>query len=206
MVVIRRPPALAQALASFPNGPVIRARTRPGTAAFRPMRSGSFLRTRLVPVGEQWLLSAVSQILAARSRDALYRAAAQLSLRCPAWVFRNPEKLARGWELQRQDRADFVEFFGADMVCQPSRPRSSPPARGSSLAGGNALGALVVVLARAGILPTRSANSSITWCRRGRGRLGVGRRRWTRLGRIEGISEHGGGAGVRSRWSRRGGG
>ena len=96
-----------------------RVRSNMGTAAFRPMRSGSFLHTRLVPVGEQWLLSGISQIFAARGRDALYQVAAQLSLRCPAWVFRNPEKLARGWELQRQDRADFVEFFGADVVVLP---------------------------------------------------------------------------------------
>lgn len=87
-----------------------------GTAAFRPMRPRSFLRTRLVPVGDDWLLSGISQVFPARSRDALYRAAAELSLRCPAWVFRNPDKLARGWELQRQDRADFVEFFGADLI------------------------------------------------------------------------------------------
>jgi hypothetical protein len=96
-----------------------RVRSNVGTAAFRPMRPRSFLRTRLVPVGDEWLLSGISQVFPARSRDALHRAAAELSMRCPAWVFRNPDKLARAWELQRQDRADFVEFFGTDQIVVP---------------------------------------------------------------------------------------
>jgi hypothetical protein len=96
-----------------------RVRSNMGTKAFRPMRRRSFLRTRLVPVGEEWLLSGISQVFPARSRDHLHRAAAELSMRCPAWVFRNPDKLARAWELQRQDRADFVEFFGADQIVVP---------------------------------------------------------------------------------------
>ena len=44
------------------------------------------------------------------------RAAAEMANTCPAAVFRNPDKLAVGWELHRRLRGHFVEFFGADLA------------------------------------------------------------------------------------------
>jgi len=75
--------------------------------------------TRLVPVGPEWLLSGSQSILPSSARHEVARVAAQLASERPALVFRNPEKLRRGWELQRQDRARFIEFFGADLVVLP---------------------------------------------------------------------------------------
>jgi hypothetical protein len=34
-------------------------------------------------------------------------------------VFRNPDKLAQAWELQREERRHFIDFFGADLVVLP---------------------------------------------------------------------------------------
>ena len=46
----------------------------------------------------------------------MLQAALELSLRRPDLAFRNPEKLERGWKLQRWERGRFIEFFGADLV------------------------------------------------------------------------------------------
>jgi hypothetical protein len=131
---VRRRDGDALILVNLVDELTYRVRSNVGTAAFRPMRPRSFLRTRLVPVGDDWLLSGISQVFPTRSRDALYRAAAELSLRCPAWVFRNPDKLARGWELQRRDRADFVEFFAP--TWSSCRARSWRPDSRSSPSSG----------------------------------------------------------------------
>ena len=47
------------------------------------------------------------------------QAALELAVRQPELVFRNPEKVQLGWEQMRQDRAAFVEFFGADELVLP---------------------------------------------------------------------------------------
>ncbi len=96
-----------------------RVHSNTGTAVFAQMPRRSFVITRLVPVGQEWLFSGSQTVLPSSARRETARLAAELSLRCPALVFRNPEKLERGWELQRQDRARFVEFFGADLVVLP---------------------------------------------------------------------------------------
>jgi hypothetical protein len=52
-------------------------------------------------------------------------AAATIALRHPALVFRNPEKLARAWELQRRGRDLFIEHFGGDVLVVPGRELAS---------------------------------------------------------------------------------
>jgi hypothetical protein len=42
-----------------------------------------------------------------------------MSMRTPEAVYRNPEKLAKAWEIQRADRQRFIGFFGADLVVVP---------------------------------------------------------------------------------------
>lgn len=37
----------------------------------------------------------------------------------PALAFRNPEKLARGWEIQHAERERFIRFFGGDFIVLP---------------------------------------------------------------------------------------
>ena len=93
-----------------------RARSNMGAAVLRRMPRRSFVVTRLVPVGDEWLISGTVGTFAARRRDAVYRFAAQEAMNDPELAFRNPTKLARAWELQRADRERFVRFFGSDLV------------------------------------------------------------------------------------------
>ncbi len=98
-----------------------RARSNMGTAAFAGMPRRSFLVTRLLPVGDEWLFSGYQTVFPASARSQMARVAAQTSLEAPSLVFRNPELVEKGWELQRADRADFIEFFGADFFITPGR-------------------------------------------------------------------------------------
>jgi hypothetical protein len=93
-----------------------RVRSNMGPAVFRRMPPRSFLIARLVPVGDEWMLSGPSSVLGPAERDVAYRSALSRALRTPEAVFRNPEKLALAWEQQRTDRERFIRFFGADLV------------------------------------------------------------------------------------------
>ena len=96
-----------------------RVRSNMGPAVFRRLRPRSFLIARLVPVGDEWLLSGVSSVLPAAGRAEAHRLAAELAARHPALVFRNPERLALAWELQREERRHFIAFSGSDLVVLP---------------------------------------------------------------------------------------
>jgi hypothetical protein len=93
-----------------------RMRSNRGPAALASMRRGMFVIARLVPIGEEWLLSGASTVLPAASRGEAYRLAAELAAKHPALVFRNPERLAQGRERQREERRHFIAFFGSDLV------------------------------------------------------------------------------------------
>jgi hypothetical protein len=77
-----------------------RVRSNQGPASLDSMRRGMFLITRLVPIGEDWLLSGASTVLPKASRGEAYRLAAELAARHPALVFRNPERLEHGRQRQ----------------------------------------------------------------------------------------------------------
>jgi hypothetical protein len=96
-----------------------RVHSNVGPSVFADMRPESFLITRLVPIGDEWLLSGMSRVLPAASRLDAYRLASDLASRNPALVFRNPEKVEQGWELQRAERRHFIAFFGSDFVVLP---------------------------------------------------------------------------------------
>jgi hypothetical protein len=96
-----------------------RIHSNAGPSALKGMQPRSFLLARIVPIEDEWLLSGVSRLLPECSRSEAYATASDLALHHPALVFRNPEKLAQGWELQREERRRFIEFFGADLVVVP---------------------------------------------------------------------------------------
>jgi len=96
-----------------------RVRSNMGPSVFRRMPRRSFLITRLVAVGDEWMLSGPTSVLRPAERDVACRLALTMALRTPEVVFRNPEKLALAWEQQRADRERFVRFFGADLVVVP---------------------------------------------------------------------------------------
>lgn len=98
-----------------------RVRSNMGPAVFRQTPRGSFIAARLVPVAEEWLLSGMMSLWPATSRTEIYRSKSEFATQHPALVFRYPEKLEQAWELQRQERRHFVDFFGADLVVLPGR-------------------------------------------------------------------------------------
>jgi hypothetical protein len=93
-----------------------RIRANVGPSVFPQMPPGCVIGTRVVPVGDDWLLSGSTQTFEPATVEAVLPALADLAMQRPELVFRNPEKLAAGWELQRADRAEFVAHFGADLV------------------------------------------------------------------------------------------
>ncbi len=60
-------------------------RSNRGPSALASMRRGTFLITRLVPIGEEWLLSGASTLLPSANRGEAYRLAAELPQRTRRW-------------------------------------------------------------------------------------------------------------------------
>jgi hypothetical protein len=96
-------------------------RSNAGRAALAAMPARSYLAARLVPLGDEWMLSGAQHLYAASDGAAVRQLAAELAAQCPRLVFRNPEKVSCGWELARAHRDRFVEFFGSDLVVVPGR-------------------------------------------------------------------------------------
>lgn len=96
-----------------------RTRSTAGRSVFRRTPKRSFLLARLVAVGDEWVFSGPMSVLRPAERKVAAQLALQMSLRSPKAVCRNPEKLARAWELQREERQRFVRFFGTDLVVVP---------------------------------------------------------------------------------------
>ena len=80
---------------------------------------GSFLIARVVPVLDEWLISGSMAVFEAERAEEVLEMAASAAMEFPSLLFRNPERLRLGWEMQAEDRARFVEFFGADLVVVP---------------------------------------------------------------------------------------
>ncbi len=89
------------------------------TVPIQRLEVGSFLITRLVPVGQDWLFSGDGASFPANSRRAMLRVAAQMAVEFPALLFRNPDVLAQAWEQQAADRRRFMDYFRSDMVVLP---------------------------------------------------------------------------------------
>jgi hypothetical protein len=98
---------------------VYRIRTNAGPEIFEHTPPESFMVARLVPIADEWLISGSLAVFPAEDAERLYRIAAKTACEHPAAVFRNPDKLERAWQLQREDRACFVDFFGSDLVLVP---------------------------------------------------------------------------------------
>jgi len=95
-----------------------------GPAAFRRLPKAGFLYARLVPISpvpDAWLVSGYMTAFPKSGAAQVAQVALQLATTQPELVFRNPEKIERGWEQMRKDRAAFIEFFGGDeLVLSPA--------------------------------------------------------------------------------------
>lgn len=78
---------------------------------------GDFVLARLVPLEPgAWLVSGNMTPFPREHAKVVAELALDWLRAHPALAFRNPEKLKRGWELMREDRDHFTEFFGGDQV------------------------------------------------------------------------------------------
>jgi hypothetical protein len=66
--------------ASLGDGRTYRIRANAGPDALAPMRPGCFMTARIVPVGDDWMLSGAQQLYAASERPAMLRLAAELAV------------------------------------------------------------------------------------------------------------------------------
>ncbi|MDP2935005.1 MAG: hypothetical protein Q8O86_00775, partial [Dehalococcoidia bacterium] len=78
---------------------------------------GCFMATRLVPLEDYWMLSGTSEVYPSSERGVLYELAYEYRMKNPSAVFKcNEAKLKQAWDLQAEYRADFIAFFGNDLV------------------------------------------------------------------------------------------
>ncbi len=93
-----------------------RTRSNMGISAFRTLKKDMFLIGRLVPLGADWMLSGNPAAFRSRDRDLMLRQAAELAMRSPEAVFRNPAKLAEARRMLAEHREVFVRLHGADLI------------------------------------------------------------------------------------------
>ena len=98
-----------------------RVHSNMGPSGLAQISVGSYLITRIVPIGDNWLLSGISTTLPKSSRGDAHSFARELALKAPELAFRNPRKLQEAWEFQRQDRREFIAFFGTDILVIPTK-------------------------------------------------------------------------------------
>jgi hypothetical protein len=91
-----------------------------GAGAARRIAKGKYLFTRLLPVGDLWVMSGPQLSYPAKQEREALELAVRWATSQPESVFRNPDLLEKGWELQRRDRSFFCEFFGSDQVILPA--------------------------------------------------------------------------------------
>ncbi|MGW7356490.1 hypothetical protein ACWGI0_07490 [Streptomyces sp. NPDC054802] len=93
-----------------------------GREPFEGLDAGMFLVGRIVPVHpdiDAWLVSGTFTAYPAESAPEFAQAALQALTASPGLMRRNADKLRRSWEMQAEARADFVDFFGSDLVVLP---------------------------------------------------------------------------------------
>jgi hypothetical protein len=90
-----------------------------GPQVFRKLAKDGFVRGRLVPVASVLVVSGVFTAFDKAEAGKLARATAKLVMMFPERVYRNPDLLARSWEIQRAKRTEFIAAFGADELIVP---------------------------------------------------------------------------------------
>jgi hypothetical protein len=85
-------------------------------------RPGAFFRAKIIPVSDsEYIFSGVQEFLDISEKQILKRVA-ELQMKNPQFAFRdNEEKIRRGFELQKEDRELFIEYFGSDEVLTEGR-------------------------------------------------------------------------------------
>jgi len=83
---------------------------------------GAFFRAKIIPASDsEYIFSGVQEFLDISEKEILKRVA-QLQMKHPQFAFRdNEERIRRGFELQKEDRELFLEYFGSDEVLTEGR-------------------------------------------------------------------------------------
>lgn len=93
-----------------------------GRKALANLRTGKFLVGRIVPLHpatDSWLLSGPSSVFAKRDSRQIAQVAVEQLTAHPEVLRRNPDMLRKAWEIQAEQRADFIDQVGADMIVLP---------------------------------------------------------------------------------------
>lgn len=94
-------------------------RSNVGAKAFSSIRKGMFLVGRCVPLGDGWMISGNPAVFPAGSRDVMLGQAAELVMRSPEAVFRNPDKLAAARRMLAEQREIFLDLYHEDLIVVP---------------------------------------------------------------------------------------
>jgi hypothetical protein len=88
----------------------------------RSARPGAFFKAKIIPVGnEEYIFSGIQEFLDISEKEIL-KVVASLQMKHPEFAFRdNEERVRRGFELQKEDRELFIEYFGSDEVLTEGR-------------------------------------------------------------------------------------
>ncbi|WP_433566831.1 hypothetical protein ACQP1O_17570 [Nocardia sp. CA-151230] len=99
---------------------VYRVYSNMGVAPFARLRKGMFVIGRIVPLRpDAWLVSGHLVFFPkTAARQAAQSALTTLTAN-PELLHRNQDLTRRAWEMQAEDRADFIELFGADLMVLP---------------------------------------------------------------------------------------
>ncbi|MBH1938546.1 hypothetical protein I5Q34_30530 [Streptomyces sp. AV19] len=101
---------------------VYRVHSNLGRRALRKLRKGMFVACRIVPVRpdtDAWLVSGNFTTYPSGDGAELAQTAARALTTSPQLLRRNSEMLRKGWEMQAEARADFIELFGTDLLILP---------------------------------------------------------------------------------------
>ncbi len=101
---------------------VYRAYSNMGGQTFARLRKGMFVIGRLVPVHpgtDVWLISGYFTAFPESAGRQIAQTALHTLTAHPELLGRNPDNLRRAWEIQAEDRADFIALFGSDLVILP---------------------------------------------------------------------------------------
>jgi hypothetical protein len=85
-------------------------------------RPGAFFRAKIIPVNDKEYTFSGAQGFLNTSEKGIFKRVARLQMKHPQFAFRdNEEKIRRGFELQKEDRELFIEYFGSDEVLTEGR-------------------------------------------------------------------------------------
>lgn len=96
-----------------------RIRSNAGSDALRPLRPGTFVITRIVPLADDWMISGACASFPRSAAADIARAVLETVSEHSGAVLRNPALRELAWQRQGEDRDAFLAHFGADLVILP---------------------------------------------------------------------------------------